>query len=262
MKQMTKASVRETVGNLHLPRYHEIPDVGLYLDQVVKYIGQCLNMFGEVSITASMISNYVKKGLVDNPVKKQYDRQRIAYLYAIATAKAFRGRGLCRALMEDTHRHLTAAGYAGAVLVPGAPTLFQLYEKMGYTVCSCVAEIAPQAAVEPAGLREIDTDTYAALRRQFLPEGGVLQEAESLAFLQAQASLYAGEHFVLAARREGASLRGLELLGDPGAAPAILTALGCSKGHFRTSGNGRPFAMYHPLDDAVPPPTYFGLAFD
>ncbi|MBE6595471.1 MAG: GNAT family N-acetyltransferase [Ruminococcaceae bacterium] len=188
--------------------------------------------------------------------------QRIAYLYAIATAKAFRGRGLCRALMEDTHRHLTAAGYAGAVLVPGAPTLFQLYEKMGYTVCSCVAEIAPQAAVEPAGLREIDTDTYAALRRQFLPEGGVLQEAESLAFLQAQASLYAGEHFVLAARREGASLRGLELLGDPGAAPAILTALGCSKGHFRTSGNGRPFAMYHPLDDAVPPPTYFGLAFD
>ena len=87
MKQMSKASVRETVGNLHLPRYHEIPDVGLYLDQVVKYIGQCLNMFGEVSITASMISNYVKKGLVDNPVKKQYDRQRIAYLFCIVVAK-------------------------------------------------------------------------------------------------------------------------------------------------------------------------------
>ena len=87
MNQMTKASVQEAVGNLHLPRYHEIPDVGLYLDQVVKYIGQYLNMFGEISITASMISNYVKKGLVDNPVKKQYDRQRIAYLFFIVVAK-------------------------------------------------------------------------------------------------------------------------------------------------------------------------------
>ena len=84
---MTKDSVREAVGNMHLPRYHEIPDVGLYLDQVVKYIGQYLNMFGEVSITASMISNYVKKGLVDNPVKKQYDRQRIAYLFFIVVTK-------------------------------------------------------------------------------------------------------------------------------------------------------------------------------
>ena len=87
MDQVNKEAVREAVGNLRLPRYHEIPDVGLYLDQVVKYIGQYLNMFGEVSITASMISNYVKKGLVDNPVKKQYDRQRIAYLFFIVVAK-------------------------------------------------------------------------------------------------------------------------------------------------------------------------------
>lgn len=188
--------------------------------------------------------------------------RRIAYLYAVATAKAYRGRGLCRALMENTHRHLAAAGYAGAVLVPGEPTLFQFYEKMGYAICSHVAEITPRAATEPVGLRKIDADAYAALRRQFLPEGGVVQEAESLAFLQAQASLYAGEHFVLAARREGTSLRGLELLGDPCAAPAILTALGCSRGRFRSPGGDRPFAMYHPLDDTVPPPTYFGLAFD
>ena len=34
-----------------------------------------------------MISNYVKKGLVANPVKKQYDREQIAYLFFIAVAK-------------------------------------------------------------------------------------------------------------------------------------------------------------------------------
>ena len=35
-----------------------------------------------------MISNYVKKGLIANPVKKQYGREHIAYLFFIAVAKS------------------------------------------------------------------------------------------------------------------------------------------------------------------------------
>ena len=35
-----------------------------------------------------MISNYVKKGLIANPVKKQYGREQIAYLFFIAMAKS------------------------------------------------------------------------------------------------------------------------------------------------------------------------------
>ena len=35
-----------------------------------------------------MISNYVKKGLIANPVKKQYSREQIAYLFFIAVAKS------------------------------------------------------------------------------------------------------------------------------------------------------------------------------
>ena len=38
-------------------------------------------------MTPSMVSNYVKKGLIDNPVKKQYGREQIAYLIFIAIAK-------------------------------------------------------------------------------------------------------------------------------------------------------------------------------
>ena len=34
-----------------------------------------------------MISNYVKKGLISNPVKKQYSALQIAYLFFIAIAK-------------------------------------------------------------------------------------------------------------------------------------------------------------------------------
>jgi len=76
-----------SVCSFCLPRYREIPNVGLYLEQVTKYIGDCLLPLEGISITGSMISNYVKRGLVLNPVKKQYDRDQIAYLIFIAVAK-------------------------------------------------------------------------------------------------------------------------------------------------------------------------------
>ena len=73
--------------NFSLPRYDEIPNVGLYLEQVTKYICEYLEPLQEGAITGSMISNYVKKDLVNNPVKKQYGREQIAYLFFIAVAK-------------------------------------------------------------------------------------------------------------------------------------------------------------------------------
>lgn len=75
------------VKDFSLPRYCEIPDVGLYLEQTTKYIADCLAPLTDASITGSMISNYVKRGLVSNPVKKQYDREQIAYLIYIAVVK-------------------------------------------------------------------------------------------------------------------------------------------------------------------------------
>ena len=66
-----------------------------------------------------------------------WENKKVAYLYAVATKKAYRGRGLCTALMEDTHRHLQDLGYHGAALVPGNEKLFTLYEKMGYHQTGC-----------------------------------------------------------------------------------------------------------------------------
>ena len=44
--------------------------------------------------------------------------QKLAYIYAVATHPDHRGKGLCRMLMEDTHRLLAQKGYAGAILYP------------------------------------------------------------------------------------------------------------------------------------------------
>ncbi|MBE6942812.1 MAG: DUF1836 domain-containing protein [Ruminococcaceae bacterium] len=70
-----------------MPRYQEIPNVGLYLEQVTRYIGECFAPLMDGGITASMISNYVKRGLVSNPVKKQYSREQIACLIYITAVK-------------------------------------------------------------------------------------------------------------------------------------------------------------------------------
>ena len=87
MNMQTKQQIAESVRHFRLPRYEEIPNVGLYLEQVTKYISEYLDPIQEGALTASMISNYVKKHLIDNPVKKQYSRDQIAYLIYIAVAK-------------------------------------------------------------------------------------------------------------------------------------------------------------------------------
>ena len=83
----TKQRLSDSVRDIRMPRYEEIPSVGLYLEQTAKYISEFLAPLQENAITSSMISNYVKKGLLVSPVKKQYSREQIAYLMFIALAK-------------------------------------------------------------------------------------------------------------------------------------------------------------------------------
>ena len=87
MTQEMKDAMAAALEGFRLPRYSEIPDVGLYLEQVTKYVCDCLEPLGDVTLTGSMISNYVKGGLVEKPVKKQYFRSQIACLIYIAVAK-------------------------------------------------------------------------------------------------------------------------------------------------------------------------------
>lgn len=187
--------------------------------------------------------------------------ERIAYLYAVATANAFRRQGLCHRLMEDTHARLAQAGYTGSILVPGKASLFSFYAGMGYESCCRLRQWDCRAGREPAPLRKITAQEYAALRRTLLPAGGVLQEGENLALLEKTAVLYAGADFLLAAAAREGALLGLELLGNPARAPGILTALGKRSGQFRAPGNDRPFAMYRPIR-SMPSPSYFAFSFE
>ncbi|MDO5399366.1 MAG: DUF1836 domain-containing protein [Eubacteriales bacterium] len=87
MKQETKKMLGASFQGFRMPRYSEIPNVGLYLEQAAKYISGYLAPLGDCAMTSSMISNYVKRGLIASPVKKQYTRDQIAYLFFIAVGK-------------------------------------------------------------------------------------------------------------------------------------------------------------------------------
>ena len=75
------------LGDFNMPRYQELPQVGLYLKQAADYINQCLAPLGDVTLTSSMISNYVKHGLISRPQKKLYHQDQLAELMFIAVAK-------------------------------------------------------------------------------------------------------------------------------------------------------------------------------
>lgn len=104
----------EAIGQFRLPRYAEIPNVGLYLEQVAKYISEYMEPLGNDPVTGSMISNYVKKGLVSSPVRKQYSREQIAELIFISVAKKvlrIEDIGLLISLHEGAYSLDTAYNY-------------------------------------------------------------------------------------------------------------------------------------------------------
>ena len=75
----------------HLPRFNELPDIDLYMDQVLNIIENSLIIFSsendENIITKSMINNYVKQNVIEKPFKKRYKKFHVAYLIIISILK-------------------------------------------------------------------------------------------------------------------------------------------------------------------------------
>ncbi len=75
-----------------LPQWDELPDMDLYMDQVVMLLQRYLNFLpedehGNAAITASIINNYVRLKIMPPPVKKKYTRVHMAYLIMVCSLK-------------------------------------------------------------------------------------------------------------------------------------------------------------------------------
>lgn len=191
----------------------------------------------------------------------RWQDKRLAYVYAVATAKSHQNQGLCHKLMDSTHQVLLQLGYSGVVLVPAKPSLFSFYEKMGYRRFGGICQFECSAGAVPAQLRPLSYKEYATARKAFLPVGSVIQEGALLRFLGTYTKFYGGDGLLACALLEDGKLMVYELLGNTDAAPGILAALGARKGTFRTPGD-TPFAMYHSLTEKTDMPSYFAFSLD
>ena len=83
--------IEERLIQFHCPRWEELPDVDLYVEQLVGYIEKHLAVLyiGQEGkfITASMINNYVKMKLIPAPVKKRYGQRQLARLIVVCSLK-------------------------------------------------------------------------------------------------------------------------------------------------------------------------------
>ena len=84
-------NLEEVIMKIHIPRWNELPEIDLYLDQVVNYLEKYLTQYSankeDKIITKTMINNYVKQGIMPAPEKKKYSRAHIAYLMVICVLK-------------------------------------------------------------------------------------------------------------------------------------------------------------------------------
>ena len=81
------------ITEYQLPDWDAIPDLGLYMDQVIVLLEQYLTFIPaptgskERFVTSSTINNYVRLKIMPAPVKRKYHRIHIAYLIMILTMK-------------------------------------------------------------------------------------------------------------------------------------------------------------------------------
>lgn len=188
--------------------------------------------------------------------------QKLAYIYAVATAADCQGQGLCRQLMAETADILREKGYHGALLVPQNEGLRAMYGRMGYRDTAPIDEFFCAAADRPIPMEEITAEQYAFQRSAYLPEDSVQPGTEAFLFLSQLARFYAGDFFLAAVSRETEHLRLLEYLGSREQLPGLIAALGATEATVRSPGTGIPFAMYLPLKQDSKAPVYYPFAFD
>ena len=65
---------REGLKKLNIPKWDDLPNIELYMDQVVAYVNTVLEPLPMPPITPAMVNNYVKKQVLMAPKKKKYPK--------------------------------------------------------------------------------------------------------------------------------------------------------------------------------------------
>lgn len=83
------------------PHWDELPNLDLYMDQVVEYVNTVLTPLELPAVTSTMINNYVKKKMILAPIKKRYQTLQIADILIISLLKPIFSLDQIRAAIDQ-----------------------------------------------------------------------------------------------------------------------------------------------------------------
>lgn len=102
------------LNNFSFKNYEELPDIDLYMDQVVTFLEKQLYIFQnntlDKQITSSMINNYVKGEVLPSPISKKYNREHLALIEEICTLKQVLSIADVKQIENDRYQDATAKG--------------------------------------------------------------------------------------------------------------------------------------------------------
>nr|WP_300169397.1 DUF1836 domain-containing protein [uncultured Flavonifractor sp.] len=81
-------ALKERLENERPVDWEGLPDIGLYMDQLISYMPRQLIHYGEgEALTSAMVNNYIKDGAMPRAEGKRYSRTHLAYLTALCALK-------------------------------------------------------------------------------------------------------------------------------------------------------------------------------
>jgi DNA-binding transcriptional MerR regulator len=102
------------LNNFSFKNYEELPDIDLYMDQVVTFLDKQLYIFQnntlDKQITSSMINNYVKGEVLPSPISKKYNREHLALIEEICTLKQVLSIADVKQIEDDRYTDTTSKG--------------------------------------------------------------------------------------------------------------------------------------------------------
>lgn len=85
-----------------LPQWNDLPDIELYMDQLISLGNRYLETIVDSKITSSMVNSYVKKDLMPKPHKKKYSQKHLVSIILITILKQVYSLDDIRKWLNDT----------------------------------------------------------------------------------------------------------------------------------------------------------------
>ena len=102
------------LNNFSFKNYEELPNIDLYMDQVVTFLDKQLYIFQnntlDKQITSSMINNYVKGEVLPSPISKKYNREHLALIEEICTLKQVLSIADVKQIEDDRYKDASSKG--------------------------------------------------------------------------------------------------------------------------------------------------------